>query len=50
MMRVVLDANVLAPAFVNPDAAAGRLIALWQARVLELIVSTPILSELRRTY
>lgn len=49
-MRVVLDANVLAPAFVNPAAAAGRLIGLWRADVIELVVSAPILAELRRTF
>lgn len=50
MIRVVLDANVLAPAFVNPEAAAGRLVGLWRAGVIELVVSAPILAELRRTY
>lgn len=50
MTRVVLDANVLAPAFVNPAAAAGRLLSQWQQGVFELVVSTPLLAELRRTY
>jgi putative PIN family toxin of toxin-antitoxin system len=48
--RVVLDANVLAPAFVNPAAAAGRLLGQWRRGVFELVVSVPILAELRRTY
>ena len=50
MTRVVLDANVLAPAFVNPAAAAGRLVELWRDGAFELVVSEPILAELRRTY
>ncbi len=50
MTRVVLDANVLAPAFVNPAAAAGRLLAQWRTGTFELVVSEPILAELRRTY
>lgn len=50
MIRAVLDANVLAPAFVNPFAAAGRLLALWRNGSFELVVSAPILAELRRTY
>lgn len=49
-MRVVLDANVLAPAFVNPTASAGRLLAQWRIGTCELIVSEPILLELHRTY
>jgi putative PIN family toxin of toxin-antitoxin system len=48
--RVVLDANVLAPAFVNPAASAGRLLGQWRAGTFELVVSAPILAELRRTY
>ncbi len=50
MTRVVLDANVLAPAFVNPAAAAGRLVVAWRNGDFELVVSEPILAELRRTY
>jgi predicted nucleic acid-binding protein len=48
--RVVLDANVLAPAFVNPAAAAGRLLAMWRQGTYELVISDPILAELHRTY
>lgn len=50
MIRAVLDANVLAPAFANPTATAGRLIALWQAGGFELVVSEHVINELRRTY
>ncbi len=49
-MRAVLDANVLAPAFANPTATAGRLIALWQAGGFELVVSEHVIAEFRRTY
>jgi len=48
--RVVLDANVLAPAFANPAAAAGGLIARWREGAFELVVSAPILTGLRRTF
>ena len=50
MTRAVLDANVLAPAFANPTATAGRLVALWQVQRFELVVSEHVLAELRRTY
>lgn len=50
MIRAVLDANVLAPAFANPTAIAGRLIALWQAGGFEPVVSEHVIAELRRTY
>ncbi|MBA3337755.1 MAG: PIN domain-containing protein [Chloroflexia bacterium] len=50
MTRVVLDANVLAPAFANPAAAAGGLIARWRKGAFELVVSVPILTGLRRTF
>jgi putative PIN family toxin of toxin-antitoxin system len=50
VIRVVLDANVLAPAFINPNAAAGRLVTAWQRDAFELIVSEPLLAELIRTY
>ena len=50
MTGVVLDANVLAPAFANPTATAGHLVALWQAGRYELVVSEHLIAELRRTY
>lgn len=50
MRRAVLDANVLAPAFANPSATAGGLIALWQAGGFELVVSEHVIAELRHTY
>ena len=50
MTRIVLDANVLAPALINPEASAGRLLALWRAGTIQLVTSAPILDELRRTY
>ncbi|MBX3069322.1 MAG: putative toxin-antitoxin system toxin component, PIN family [Thermomicrobiales bacterium] len=50
MTRVVLDANVLAPAFVNPTASAGRLLRLWRIGTFSLVTSAPILAELHRTY
>ncbi len=52
MIAAVLDTNVLAPALRglgNPDNRLGELLRRWQAGDFELIVSRPILDELRRT-
>ncbi len=49
-MRIVLDANVLAPAFANATASAGRLLTHWRSGSFTLVVSEVILTELRRTY
>jgi putative PIN family toxin of toxin-antitoxin system len=50
MIGVVLDANVLAPGFLNRGSASGELINLWQREVYELVVSEHLLAELTRTY
>ena len=47
MTRVVLDTNVLAPAFVNSAAGSGRLLTLWRDGAFEFVVSVQILAELR---
>lgn len=49
-MRVVLDANVLAPAFLGKTSASVRLVNLWRRQVYELVVSEHLLGELTRTY
>jgi len=52
VIAAVLDTNVLAPALRglgNPDNRLGELLRRWQAGDFELIVSRPILDELRRT-
>lgn len=50
MTRVVLDANVLAPAFVGTASASTRLINLWRRQVYELVVSEHLLGEVARAY
>ena len=50
MIGVVLDANVLAPGFLNRGSASGEFINLWQREVYELVVSEHLLAELTRTY
>lgn len=50
MTRVVLDANVLAPAFVGTASASKRLVDLWRRQVYDLVVSEHLLEEVARTY
>lgn len=49
MLRAVLDANVLASALIRPQGPPGQIvIRLLKEHAFELVVSTPILEELRR--
>lgn len=50
MTRVVLDTNVLAPAFVGTASASVRLLDLWRAGAYELVVSEHLLAELMRVF
>lgn len=50
MIRVVLDANVLAPGFVGQGSTSTRLIDLWRKGVYDLVVSDHLLQELARTF
>jgi putative PIN family toxin of toxin-antitoxin system len=51
VIRVVLDANVLAPGFAYRQlSAATRLIDLWRQEFYELVISEHLLQELIRTY
>jgi len=51
VIRVVLDANVLAPGVADKrPSAATRLIELWRKGAYELIISEHLLQELIRTY
>lgn len=50
MMRIVLDANVLAPAFLGTTSNSVRLINLWRRGVYELVVSEHLINELVRAY
>ena len=49
MLRAVLDANVLASAFIRPQGPPGRILRRFlEDRSFELVLSTPILEEIRR--
>jgi predicted nucleic acid-binding protein len=51
VIRVVLDANVLAPGVADKRAsAATRLIELWRQGVFDLVISEHLLQELIRTF
>jgi putative PIN family toxin of toxin-antitoxin system len=52
MIRVVLDANVLAPGFSTRVRAtsAAALLELWAVEAFELVISEPLLDELRGTF
>lgn len=50
MIRSVLDANVFASALIHPAGTPGRILeALLERHAFDLLVSEPILDELRRT-
>jgi putative PIN family toxin of toxin-antitoxin system len=49
VIRAVLDANVLASAFIRPLGPSGRILsALVDRSTFQLVLSIPILDELRR--
>jgi putative PIN family toxin of toxin-antitoxin system len=49
VLRAVLDANVLASAFIRPLGPSGRILsALVERNAFRLVLSTPILDEVRR--
>lgn len=49
MLRAVLDANVFASALIRPQGPPGQIVMrLLEDQVFVLIVSAPILEELRR--
>ncbi len=49
MLRAVLDANVLASAFIRPQGPSGQILrAFVEQRRFELVLSSPILAEFRR--
>lgn len=49
MIRVTLDANVLAPGFTSRGGASGHIIASWRAKAYELVISVHMVRELART-
>ena len=49
MIRAVFDANVLASAFIRPEGPSGAILREFlEKRSFELVLSTPILEEIRR--
>ncbi len=49
MIRAVLDANVMASAFIQPRGPSGQILSRWvSGSAFEMVVSIPILEELRR--
>ena len=47
LARVVLDANVIVSALIRPDSIPGRILAAAIDESIQLIVSEPLLVELR---
>jgi putative PIN family toxin of toxin-antitoxin system len=48
VIRVVLDANVIASALVNPQGTPALVLEAWRAEQFQLVVSAAILDELGR--
>ena len=46
-MRVVLDVNVLISAVISPRGNPAQILRLWEREGFELVVSPPILEELK---
>lgn len=47
-MRVVIDTNVVASAFLSPKGTPARLIEQWRREAFQLLVSEVILTEYER--
>jgi putative PIN family toxin of toxin-antitoxin system len=47
-MRVVLDANVIVSALINPQGAPAQVFDAWRAEWFQLLLSQPILEEIGR--
>jgi putative PIN family toxin of toxin-antitoxin system len=50
VIPAVLDTNVLASGFINPEPPPGQLLAAWRRGLYVLVVSDHILTELARTF
>ena len=48
-MRIVLDTNVFISALLVPEGNPGKILRLLESPAIELLVSQPILDELRKT-
>jgi putative PIN family toxin of toxin-antitoxin system len=49
VLWAVFDTNVLASGFLSRATTPGRLLLAWQEGLFELVVTAPILEELRET-
>jgi putative PIN family toxin of toxin-antitoxin system len=49
-MKVVLDTNILASGAISATGTLSRVIDAWRSGQFKVIVSTPILDELERTF
>jgi len=47
-MRIVVDTNVLISALLSANKSPGKIVALWRAGELELVVSPEMIAEVRR--
>lgn len=47
-MKVVLDTNVLLSGLMLPESLPGRIVAAWRAASFTLVLSEPMLQEIRR--
>lgn len=47
-MRVVLDTNIWVSSLLLPNHVPGRIIAAWQHALFGVVISTPILEEIKR--
>ena len=48
MIRVVLDANVIASALINPQGTPAQVLDAWRAERYQLMISAAILDEIGR--
>ena len=48
-MKVVLDTNVLLSGLMLPNSVPGKIVRSWRAAQYDLVLSDPLLDEIRRT-
>ena len=47
-MKIVVDANLFASALIKPDSNPGRILQLVKENQVELVLSPPIIREIKR--
>jgi len=47
-MRIVLDTNVLLSGLMAPKGTPGKIVAAWRGAHFDLVLSEPMLEEIRR--